>query len=102
MTSPEMIAVWIKLIDVSFTFASGAALMLVIRLISRDVIQYLNHRLDVLGKDAYLFPPASRYTMTDEGRLTVRVEAVPDSSAEVDPCGRSVTRGVEGKTTVTR
>lgn len=40
------------------------------RTLSREFFTYLNHRLDVLGKDAFLFPLADRYAVTADGRVT--------------------------------
>lgn len=42
------------------------------RTFSREFFTYLNHRLDVLGKDAFIFPPADRYTATTNGRMSAR------------------------------
>lgn len=37
-----------------------------IRILSTEVFRYLNHRLDVLGKDALVFYPRDRYRETPE------------------------------------
>lgn len=37
-----------------------------IRILSTQVFTYLNHRLDVLGKDALVLYPRSRYSETPE------------------------------------
>lgn len=37
-----------------------------IRILSTQVFEYLNHRLDVLGKDALLFYPRDRYKESSE------------------------------------
>lgn len=47
-----------------------------LRTISREVFLYLNHRLDVLGKDAFLFYPTDRYEQGADGRMILRQESV--------------------------
>lgn len=43
----------------------------VVRTVAKDIFDYLNHRLDVLGKDALVFYPKDRYT---ESKSNVEVE----------------------------
>ncbi|MFZ9726328.1 MAG: hypothetical protein ACO32S_05535 [Steroidobacteraceae bacterium] len=58
-----------ELIDACLQLAYSLVMAWIIRMLSRDVFQYLNHRLDVLGKDAFLYYPRDRYTMTEDGRM---------------------------------
>lgn len=41
----------------------------VVRIVTKEMFQYLNHRLDVLGKDAFLVYPKDRYRPTEDGRV---------------------------------
>lgn len=50
----------------------------IVRILSKEVFRYLNHRLDVLGKDAFLFFPQDRYDQGPDGRVTPRDPQVRD------------------------
>ena len=47
----------------------------VVRHVATGVFAYLERRLEVLGKDAYVLYPTSQYERTDDGRVTRKVEA---------------------------
>lgn len=46
----------------------------VVRVVTKEMFQYLNHRLDVLGKDAYVLYPSHLYDRTDDGRMVRKVQ----------------------------
>lgn len=54
-----------NLVSVSELFLTGY----IIRQVSLGVFAYLNRRLDVLGKDAYVLYPANQYERSEDGRL---------------------------------
>ena len=47
----------------------------IIRQVSLGVFAYLNRRLDVLGKDAYVLYPTNEYERSDDGRVRRRSES---------------------------
>ncbi len=61
-----------------------------VRVVSRDVFLYLNHRLDVLGKDAFVLYPRARYRETSDHRPVRRQPSITkehESLSEDVPTG---------------
>lgn len=58
----------IEVLAEAITHIINVALMAyLIRTTTRESFEYLNHRLDVLGKDAFVFYPRDRYRSPEEG-----------------------------------
>ncbi len=55
----------------------------VIRQIASGSFTYLNRRLEVLGKDAYVLYPTNQYEQTEDGRVVRTVPPVEMLHAEV-------------------
>ena len=47
----------------------------VVRQVSSGIFAYLERRLEVLGKDAYVLYPSSQYERAEDGRMVRKVEA---------------------------
>lgn len=48
----------------------------VVHQVSSGVFAYLNHRLEVLGKDAYVLYPTSQYERAEDGRVVRKLQSL--------------------------